>query len=132
MKTKPHILFIDDDQFYLDHFEKVIRDHATIDLFHGPTDFEKNISTQVIEKTDLVVVDYEFNGWTAVSNDIAGFLKNDLRYDGKIALFTLLREFGKDRSRIRKDYDYILHKKELNWPVLYQLLSGTYESSNFS
>ena len=115
MKKKPHILVIDDDQFYLDHAKFELKDHATYQLFLGPNDFEERVKQEDIDNADLVIVDYDFGIGTAVKSQISRFIRDDLGYTKDLVLCTLHETFGEHEKKVKNDYDYILQKKDLSW-----------------
>lgn len=118
MKKKPHILVIDDDQFYLDHAKHELKDHATYQLFLGPNDFEERVRQEDIDNADLVIVDYDFGTGTAIKSGIARYMRHNLGYKKSIALCSLHENFGEEDSHIKSEYNYVLHKRDLNWDAI--------------
>lgn len=122
MGKKPQIFAIDDDQFYLDEIQMEIEPYADCRLFLGPNDFEQQVSPEDLKKVDLILVDYDYGTGTAVKSQIADYIRNDLLFEGKLVLCSLHEHFMKDEERIRKDYDAVLHKRDLCWERLERLL----------
>ncbi|MFK7827065.1 MAG: hypothetical protein AB8G05_23180 [Oligoflexales bacterium] len=123
MKKQPHILVIDDDQFYLDHAKFELKGHATYQLFQGPNDFEERVKKEDIDKADLVIVDYDFGTGTAIKSQISRFIRDDLGYAKELVLCSLHETFGDHEDRVKLDYDHVLQKKDLNWGKISSILT---------
>jgi hypothetical protein len=120
--SKPLILAIDDDQFYLDEIRMEIEDHADYKLFLGPNDFEQRITPEDIKAASLVLVDYDYGSGTAVKSQLAEYIRQELNFKGKLVLCSLHEFFMKDEKRVRQDYDTVLHKRDLSWEKLKGIL----------
>lgn len=122
MENKPLVLAIDDDTFYLEETRFEVAPHAEVKLFQGPNDFEENVSEADIDRASIIIVDYDYGSGTAVKSDVAGYLRHNLGYRGKLVLCSLLEHFGEYDMKVRKEYDFVLHKRDLCWKRLFELL----------
>ncbi len=122
MAKKPLIFAVDDDQFYLDEIRMEIEKQANYKLFLGPNDFEQHVNPSDIQEVDLILVDYDYGTGTAIKSQMAEYIRNDLKFKGKLVLCSLHEYFLKDEEKIRKDYDAVLHKRDLSWERLEGIL----------
>lgn len=123
MNKKPLILAIDDDPFYLNEIRLELEGHADCKLFQGPNEFEELVTKEDILRASLIVVDYDYGAGTAIKSGIAGFVRNNLGYKGKLVLCSLHEDFREDEKQVRKDYDVVMHKRDLSWERLEQCLN---------
>ena len=124
MEKKPLILAIDDDQFYLNEIKMEVEGHADYILFQGPNNFEDNVSSTDVQNADLIIVDYDFGAGTAVKSGVAEYIRRDLGYNGKLMLCSLHEDFRENEAKIRKDYDVVIHKRDLNWSKICEHIHG--------
>ena len=124
MDNKPYVLMIDDDKFFLNDTEIELQEKAFFKGFRGPNDFELEVQDKDISAADLIIVDYEFKGGTATKSKLAPYIRDELGYKGKMILCSLHADgeiFGEVES-IRRDYDAIIHKRDLCWETLRKFL----------
>ena len=68
--TKPLLIAIDDEQFYLDEIEYALDGHDIEYMpFLGPSAFEEKATDGDLARAHLIVVDYDFRTRTAVDRD---------------------------------------------------------------
>lgn len=119
---KSLILAIDDDLFYLNEIRLELEGKADYKLFQGPNEFEEYVDAKDVERADAIIVDYDYGNGTAVKSDIAGFIRKDLGYKGKLVLCSLHEDFREDNERIRREYDVVLHKRDLSWERICEIV----------
>ena|SRR3990167_9497272 len=123
METKPFILAIEDDEFYIKELHMELDGRADFKSFTSPSNFELQVTPEDIDKANLILVDYDYKTGTAVKSKLAEYIRQELDYKGKLVLCSLLSNFKQDNRKIRKDYDVVIHKKELSWEKLDQILN---------
>ena len=133
MKTDlPYILMIDDDEFFLNDAELELKGKARFKGFQGPNDFELEVTADDIKDADLILVDYEFRGGSATKCKLAQYIREELGYQGWLVLCSLHADhnFGGLRDQLAREYDEIIHKRDLKWSNLRSILEK--EDSRFS
>ena len=122
MEKRPLILAIDDDPFYLNEIKMEIEEHADYIFFKGPNDFEQNAKEHDVKNADLILVDYDYGRGTAVKSGIADYIRKELGYRGKLVLCSLHEDFKENSAKVQKDYDLVMHKRDMSWRTISQSL----------
>lgn len=110
--TRPLILVVDDEQFYLDEFALELEKSCRLELFKGPDDFLE-CPKEVFSAANYIFIDYEFRIDDAITLELAQFARKQ-GFRGKLILWSLYEEFEPEvQSSIDKNYDYFLCKAGL-------------------
>ena len=112
--TKPLLIAIDDEQFYLDEIEYALDGHDIEYMpFLGPSAFEEKATDDDLARANLIVVDYDFRTCTAVDRDLVGYIRERFPdFRGKMVLLSLLDDFFEDDDVVRKKFDAVLNKRD--------------------
>ena len=124
LTKKSLILAIDDEQFYLNElkYEFAGKD-VELKTFLGHNAFEAYATSTDIENAKIILVDYDLRSCTSVEKDITRYVKTCFKFSGKIALISLLEDFGEDSDVIRKNYDAVFQKEKFSWNDVETLLA---------
>ncbi len=123
MTSKALILAIDDEQYYLNELKyEFAGKNVELKTFLGPSSFEETATTEDIERAELILIDYDFRSCTSVDRDLPRYIKTCFKFSGKLALISLLEDFGEETEIIRSNYDAIFQKETFSWADIEKLL----------
>ena len=109
---KPKILIIDDEKYYRDSLCEFLLREADVEAFESPDAFaEIYTEPKSIKDIALIILDFRFDSYDASDKDIVTYLREDLKFRGKIVLWSLEDDVP---SEFSKHLDAVLPKKILS------------------
>ena len=109
--TKPLLIAIDDEQFYLDEIEYALDGHDIEYMpFLGPSAFEEKATDGDLARAHLIVVDYDFRTRTAVDRDLR-YIRRGSRLQRQDGFIAASHDFFEDDDVVRK-FDAVLNKRD--------------------
>lgn len=118
------IIAIDDQAFYLDEIaRKLKKDDVSVIGFEGPNFFEEEASSEEIEASDIILMDYDFGSSTAVDRDLPRWIRSNFRFNGHMILLSLLDNFDSDEKYISANFDGVISKERLCWENIEKIVN---------
>lgn len=115
----PHILIIEHDPYYIQEVDEAIKEKATKRSFETPNIFQDRVTLEDIEKANLILIDYKYPQTNAIECGIVHYIKNTLKYKGKVVLFSQHRSFPKAcTTLIEKSFDGFISKSRIDWEAI--------------
>ena len=88
-KKSKKIIVIDDDADFRDGWIEILPNNR-VETFADPGEFaEKYTEPGALSDVHCIILDYRFENHNAEDKSIVSYIREDLKYGGKIALWTL-------------------------------------------
>lgn len=106
--SKRKIIVVEDEKSYQDGWKEFISE-LEVEIIDDPDDFFVSYPLgSNLESVDYIILDYKFDNYTADDKELIQYIRNDLKYDGKIAIWSLEDDLPRDVTDL---CDAVLPKK---------------------
>lgn len=109
MIRKKNVIIVDDEDGYREGLRDFLMRETDVITFKNPDEFSGCITKpEDLHETYLIVLDFHFDTFSAFDKGLVTYIRDDLKYKGKIVLWSLEDEVPKE---FYKRLDGMLPKK---------------------
>ena len=114
------IIVIDDEKDYRDGMSEFLTRDGDVLSYSHPDEFaEAHQESDSLDGVYLIILDYCFDTFDASDKELVTYIREDLRYKGKLVLWSLEEDISYD---FKSQFDGILPKKLMTLPEIEQCI----------
>jgi PleD family two-component response regulator len=116
------IIIVDDEKDYREGLSEFLTRDADVVSYSHPDAFaEAHTDASSLDGVYLIILDYRFDNFDAYDKDLMTYIRDDLAYRNKLALWSLEDDFPVD---FKERFDGILPKKLMSLPEIEQCMDS--------